>query len=674
MQSKLNLNVDTERSILLGLAAYNTAHTQEALNALHEALLSSRVLMTLSGGTGVLTDVAFSPDGKRFASASGDHTVKIWDATTGKEMFNLTSHTDAVTTVLFSSTGRQLASGSADGSVKLWDASTGKLILTINVGVPVSTVQFGRDGQWIAIGAAESKVRFYDTSSGQELFELANPDWGIGPNAWQVTSISLTQDGKRLAIALGSQNDSMGRVELWDVNKHQRYQILYEGIYTQDGTRTMSFSPDGERIATRYGGDGPPNPAVWDAATGKQIYHLNVGVNTITFSADGRHLFTATTGGKAQVWDAESGQLLLTLFGHDNIVVSADGNSDCMEDMSFQWCGTRLISGGLDGTIKVWDITPDGRGEGTILPGADFTIDQHWSSLTTLMTNTNNYVLKATFQGWIITGEERNQFSASSAFSADWPVSQVVFFPYQITLGHWLTFTPDGTINILDVNSRESTPTSICCFNTDNANVPRYPITSPDGKLLAFGNDSGTVELWDLASRQPSKTLNVTNSGQKIKVMAFSPDSKQLATGFTDNSGAIKVWDPATGKLSLTLTGQSGQQPSLTFSPNGKLLAAGSCDTSIFVWDAITGEKKFELHGHSACVTGLAFSPDSALLASASPDHTTRVWDLKTGQELLILPMGGLGSRLAFSPDNKFLLASVAYDNSENYDTRTFLL
>ena len=138
--------------------------------------------------------------------------------------------------------------------------------------------------------------------------------------------------------------------------------------------------------------------------------------------------------------------------------------------------------------------------------------------------------------------------------------------------------------------------------------------------------------------------------------------------------GTIKIWDIATKQLLLTLSGQARQDPSIAFSPDGKLIAAGSCDTSIFVWDAITGELKLKLPGHSACVITLVFSSDATLLASASPDHTTRIWDLKTGQELLTLPMGGIFPRLSFSPDGKFLLASVAYSNNEKYDTRIFLL
>ena len=75
--------------------------------------------------------VAFSPDGKRLASASGDQTVKVWDATSGQEMLTLKGHTAAVMSVAFSPDGKRLASASYDQTVKVWDATTGQETLTL---------------------------------------------------------------------------------------------------------------------------------------------------------------------------------------------------------------------------------------------------------------------------------------------------------------------------------------------------------------------------------------------------------------------------------------------------------------------------------------------------------------------------------------------------------------
>jgi WD40 repeat protein len=74
----------------------------------------------ITGHTGTVFSVAWSPDGKRIASGSGDHTVKVWDASTGKIVLTYSDHSDRVNTVAWSPDGKYIASGSFDNTVKVW--------------------------------------------------------------------------------------------------------------------------------------------------------------------------------------------------------------------------------------------------------------------------------------------------------------------------------------------------------------------------------------------------------------------------------------------------------------------------------------------------------------------------------------------------------------------------
>ena len=117
--------------------------------------------------------MAFSPDGRRIASASADRTAKVWDVATGKEILILKGHSGDIKAVTFSPDGSRIATGGLDGTVKLWDARTGLETLSLDargaidanpVGglTEVHAIAFSKDGTRLASAGNDQRVKVWD--------------------------------------------------------------------------------------------------------------------------------------------------------------------------------------------------------------------------------------------------------------------------------------------------------------------------------------------------------------------------------------------------------------------------------------------------------------------------------------------------------------------------------
>lgn len=140
-----------------------------------------------------------------------------------------------------------------------------------------------------------------------------------------------------------------------------------------------------------------------------------------------------------------------------------------------------------------------------------------------------------------------------------------------------------------------------------------------------------------------------------INCVRFAPNGSLVSAGM-DN--VVKVWSPKDWSLQRTFEGHENSANSISFSPDGKLLATSSTDKSVRLWQWPSGKPKQVLNGHKKPTVGARFSPDGRLLASSSYDDRIRIWSTKDGDCLQELKPGKRRFACAFVGDTELLTAS----------------
>jgi WD40 repeat protein len=334
------------------------------------------------------------------------------------------------------------------------------------------------------------------------------------------------------------------------------------------------------------------------------------------------------------------------------------GHSEPVFTVAFSPDGRSVATGSIDGTARVWDVSPGG-GRDALTLAAQGNAPENGALTVAYSPNGRLLVTggggKVPAKLWdAATGRELRRLAAPSN------TDDATFSPDR----RRVLLTGDGDTAFVD---DVSSGTTLLHLRRPGAAFSAGAAWSPNGRLLAVGWSYGSATIWDARTGRLLRVLAQVPrtfgpyQGTVARV-GFSPDSRQLASASW--AGTAKIWDVRSGRLLKTLRQSQNQLNAAELSPQGDRLLTASSDGTAKIWQLPPGRPLVTLAGHPGAVWDAAFSPDGKLVATAGDDTTVRLWNAETGEEILTLTGATFAlRRVAFSPDGRRLAAASADGN-----------
>jgi WD40 repeat protein len=389
----------------------------------------------------------------------------------------------------------------------------------------------------------------------------------------------------------------------------------------------------------------------------------------LQLSPDGSTLLTGGTDGTARVWDLATGQVRCELAGHGGAIRS----------VAFNQSGTTVVTASDDETARLWDA----------MSGKELRVlRRHVGPVRTARFNADGSAV-------ITSGADGTARLWDATSGLEYRV-----FPGQHGALLGAVVSPDGT-TVLTVSASLPSLWDVTTGRerwvlVGHDDAVRGAVFSPDGTAVLTASDDKTARIWDVSTGFRRYVLGGHDS--PVRAALFSSDGQMVLTASDD--GSARLWDAGTGQLRQFLRRQDGPMTTAAFSPddetvftassNGVAVAwstasgreryvfrghtgpiravaissdganafSGGVDGSVRLWPLTRGAERFTLRGHSQHVRIASFSPDCATVLSASHDGTARMWDVATGRERHKLVHEDWVSDARFSPDGRTLVTT----------------
>ena len=600
-------------------------------------------LSTFGDSEHVIWSASLSPDGKWLATGSLKGKISVWDIQTRKQTTTLSPQIESgqeLGRVAFSQQGDRLFASTKGGVVKVWKVLDWSLTeLRFPHGDRVRSISLSQDGKLLAVLGFDEKVSVWDVDEPSKPKTL-HVGWGGGI---QAGAVAISPDRKWLAVGLGD-----GSIPMFDLSTLTE-QFRFPTTVKSEEIKTLAFSPDSQVLASGTGfADGAID--VWSIHEPEKPIHRLEGhtdyLCSLVFSPDGKLLASASADQTIRLWDTEEWENSLVLRGHQHEVWAVCFTSD----------GRQLVSGGKDGDICEWNVDRAAKMSWPIaLPWgfqgldakrrASFSPDSLWLATrnedgTICLRTTENLEvthrldeLGTNHTGLLFAPERRLLFVGKDDGTLTW------LDPLQPHTRKSHTLVPKATIYLANFG-RKGNDLLVLATHHPSSFSPENRKTRC---ILWSVEDEKEIVSWDIPANQ--------------QCAALSPDGELVVTGHYD--GTLRFWpiDDTGNSKAISLR---DYVRGVAFSPRDDgLLVTVTEYGRIELWDVATRTSRGILHGNMKAVFEVQFSPDGTRLATAgSAGESVKLWDLATRQEVatLIAPGYSFGE-VKFSPDGNAIVA-----------------